>query len=49
MKIRTKVAIFLIAAVLSLTGFGVLASSLSADKIMASTTASTEVGVSVVS
>jgi hypothetical protein len=49
MKIRTKVAVFLIAVVLSLAGFGVLAGALSADKIMAYTTPSTEVGVTVVS
>lgn len=49
MKIRTKVAIFLIAVVLSLAGFGVLAGALSADKIMAFTTPSTEIGVSIVS
>lgn len=49
MKIRTKVAVFLIAVVLSLAGFGVLAGALSADKIMAFTTPSTEVAVTVVS
>jgi hypothetical protein len=49
MKIRTKIAILLIAVVLSLAGFGVLAGALSADKIMAYTTPSTEVGVNIVS
>ena len=49
MKIRTKVAVFLIAVVLSLAGFGVLAGALSAEKIMAHTTPSTQVGVTVVS
>ncbi len=49
MKIRMKVAIFLIAVVLSLAGFGVLAGALSADKITAFATPSTEVGVTVVS
>ncbi|MGE5740404.1 MAG: hypothetical protein ACM32H_00095 [Candidatus Aminicenantes bacterium RBG_16_66_30] len=47
MKIRTKVAIFLIAAVLSLAGFGVLAGALSADRIMAFSTPSTQVGVTI--
>jgi hypothetical protein len=49
MKIRTKIAIFLIAVVLSLAGFGVLAGALSADRIMAFTTPSTEVGVTIIS
>lgn len=48
MKIRTKLAIFLLAVVLSLAGFGVLANALSADKIAAASTPTTEVGVTVV-
>ncbi len=47
MKIRTKLGIFLVALVLSLAGFGVLAGALSVDKIMAVTTPSTEVAVSI--
>jgi hypothetical protein len=47
MKLRTRVAIFLVALVLSLAGFGVLAGSLSADKIMRAATPTTEVGVSI--
>lgn len=49
MKIRTKLAIFLVAVVLSLAGFGILAGALSVDKIMASATPITEIGVSVTS
>jgi hypothetical protein len=48
MKIRTKLAIFLVAAVLSLAGFGVLAEALSVDKIVAAATPTTEVGVHIV-
>ena len=47
MKIGTKLAIFLVAALLSLAGFGVLANALSADRIMAAATPTTEVGVSI--
>jgi len=47
MKIRTKLAIFLIATILSLAGFGVLAGALSIDKILAAATPSTEIGVSI--
>jgi hypothetical protein len=47
MKIRTKLAIFVIAVILSLAGFGVLANALSADHIMAVTTPSTTVSVSI--
>jgi len=47
MKIRTKVAIFLIATVLSLAGFGVLASALSVDHIMSAATPTTQVSVHV--
>ncbi len=48
MKIRTKLAIVLIAALLSLAGFGAMAGALSVDKIMAAATPSTEIGVSIV-
>ncbi len=49
MKIRTKLAILLIAVVLSLAGFGVLAGALSVDKIMAYATPSTEISVTITS
>lgn len=49
MKIRTKVAIFLVAAVLSLAGFGVLVNALGVDNIMAAATPTTVVGVNVTS
>jgi len=48
MKIRTKLAIVLVAALLSLLGFGAVAGALSVDKIMAAATPTTEVGVSIV-
>jgi len=48
MKVRTKLAIFLVAAVLSLAGFGVLADALSVDKIVAAATPTTEIGVHIV-
>jgi hypothetical protein len=47
MKIRTKLAIFLIATVLSLAGFGALAGALSVHKILAAATPTTEFSVSV--
>ncbi len=47
MKIRTKIAIFAFAAVLSLAGFGVLANALSANRIMAFTTPTTQIGVQI--
>lgn len=48
MKIRTKIAIFFVAVILSLAGFGVLAGALSVDKILAvATTPTTQVGVSI--
>ncbi len=47
MKLRTRLAIFLIAVVLSLAGYGVLAGSLSVDKIMRVATPTTEVGVTI--
>jgi hypothetical protein len=49
MKIRTKVAIFLVAAILSLAGFGALINALGVDNIMAAATPTTVVGVSVIS
>ena len=47
MKIRTKVAILLIAAVLSLAGFGTLINALGVDKVMAAATPTTEMTVSI--
>lgn len=48
MKIRTKLAIFLAAALISLTGFGVIANALSVNKIVAASTPTTEIGVTIV-
>jgi hypothetical protein len=47
MKIRTKLAIFVLAAILSIAGFGVLANALSANHIMTAATPTTEVGVTI--
>jgi hypothetical protein len=47
MKIRTKLAIFLIATVLSLAGAGVLIDALSVDKIVAATTPTTVTSVTI--
>jgi hypothetical protein len=49
MKIRTKVAIFLIAAILSLAGFGTLINALGVDKVMAAATPTTVVSINVTS
>ena len=49
MKIRTKVAILLIAAVLSLAGFATLINALGVDKVMAAATPTTVVGINVTS
>jgi len=48
MKIRTKLAILLIAAILTLAGINAIAGALSVDKIAAAATPSTQVGVTVV-
>jgi len=48
MKIRTKLGIFVLAALLSLAGFGVIANALSVDRIMSAATPSTQVGVTIV-
>ena len=45
MKIRTKMAILAVAAILSLAGFGVLADALSVDRVMAAATPSTQIAV----
>jgi len=47
MKIRTKLAIFVIATLISLTGFSLITNGLSVDKIMAVTTPSTLISVSI--
>ncbi len=47
MKIRTKLAIFVVAAIISLAGFGLITNGLSVDKIMAATTPSTQISVSI--
>jgi hypothetical protein len=47
MKIRTKLAIFVVAAIISLTGFGLIGNGLSVDKIMTAVTPSTQVTVSI--
>jgi hypothetical protein len=49
MKIRTKLAIFALAAILSLAGFGVLANALSVDRILAAAQPQTHVGVTITS
>jgi hypothetical protein len=47
MKISTKLAILLVAAIMSLAGFGVLATSLSVSKIVADLTPTTVVSVTI--
>lgn len=47
MKIKTKFAIFVLAAVLSIAGFGVLADALSADHIMTAAQPQAQVSVEV--
>jgi hypothetical protein len=47
MKLRTRFAIFVLAAVLSIAGFSVLMNGLSVDKVMTAATPLTEVGVSI--
>jgi hypothetical protein len=47
MKIRTKMAIFLVAAFISLTGFGLITKGLSAGKIMTAATPGVQVSVSI--
>ena len=47
MKLRTKLAIIVVAAILSFAGFGVIASALSVDHIMAAAQPSTQVSVSI--
>jgi hypothetical protein len=47
MKIRTKLAIFVIAAIISLTGFGLITNGLSAGKIMTAATPGVQYSVSI--
>ena len=47
MKIRTKLTIAVVAILLSLAGFGIVANNLSVDRIMAGATPTTEIGVSI--
>lgn len=47
MKIRTKLAIFVVAAIISLTGFGLITNGLSAGKIMSAATPGVQVSVSI--
>ena len=47
MKIRTKLAIFLIAVILSLAGYGVISNGLSVDKVMTAARPSAQVYVSI--
>jgi hypothetical protein len=47
MKIRTKIAIFAVAAILSLAGFGVLFNGLSVDHIMAAAQPATHMSVQI--
>jgi hypothetical protein len=49
MKLRTKLAIFLVAAFLSLAGFCVIANALSVNNVMAAAQPSTQVFVSITS
>jgi hypothetical protein len=45
MKLRTKLAIVVVATILSLAGFGILANALSVDQVMAGARPTTEVAV----
>jgi len=47
MKLKTKLAIVLVAAVLSFAGFAVIADALSVDHIMAAAQPTTQVSVSI--
>ncbi len=49
MKFRTKLAIFAVAAILSIAGFGVLANALSVDHVMAAAQPVTHVSVHITS
>jgi len=47
MKIRTKLTIVVVAILLSLVGFGIMANGLSVDRIMAGATPTTEIGINI--
>jgi hypothetical protein len=47
MKIRTKLAIFVVATILSLAGFGVISNGLSVDKVMTAAQPSAQVYISI--
>jgi len=47
MKFRTKLAILVVATILSLAGFGVIANALSVSHIMTAATPTTQVYVSI--
>jgi hypothetical protein len=47
MNFRTRLAIFVVAAILSLIGFGLITNGLSVDKIMTAATPGTQVTVSI--
>lgn len=47
MKIRTKLAIFVVAAIISLAGFGLITNGLSAGKIMTAATPGVQFSVSI--
>jgi hypothetical protein len=47
MKIRTKLAIFVVAAIISLTGFGLITNGLSVGKIMTAATPGVQFSVSI--
>ena len=49
MRFRTKFSVLVIAAILSLVGFGILAEALSVDRVMAAATPTTEVAVHITS
>lgn len=46
-KIRTKLAIFVVAAIITLTGFGLITNGLSASKIMTAATPGVQFSVSI--
>jgi len=47
MKIRTKLAIFVVAAIISLAGFGLISNGLSVDKVMTAATPGVQFSVSI--
>ena len=47
MKLKSKVATLMVAVVLSLVGFGILANALSVDRVMAGASPTSDVGVQI--